>query len=48
MEGAGDGAPDHRLVAQVKAVEIAKGDDASPQVVRDAAGESEPLHCRAD
>ncbi len=38
VEGALDRSPDHRLVAKVKAVEIAECDDASPELVGDAAG----------
>jgi hypothetical protein len=37
-------APDHRLVAEVESVEIAKGEDAPLQLVGDAAVESEALH----
>jgi hypothetical protein len=39
-----DRSPDHRLVAEMEAVEIAERDDASPQVVGDAAGEGQALH----
>ena len=40
MKTARQGAPDHRLVAEVITVEIAEGDDAAPESVRNAAGES--------
>ena len=45
-------APDDRLVAEVKAIEIAKGHDTAPEAVRDAVGQKEALHlgrlCRED
>jgi hypothetical protein len=34
VRGAGDGAPDHGLVAEVETVEIAKGDDRIPEDIR--------------
>jgi len=45
VEGARDGAARHRLVAEVKTVEIAERDDAPLETVGDSAGEGEPLHC---
>ena len=44
VEAALDRSPDHRLVAEMKSVEIAERDDASPEVVGDAAGEGQALH----
>jgi hypothetical protein len=46
VEGAGDGAPHDRLVAEMESVEIAERDDAPLKVVGDPAVEGEPLHCR--
>ena len=46
MKAALDRAPDHRLVAEMKAIEIAERDDASPQAFGDAAGECQALHCQ--
>jgi hypothetical protein len=37
---AGDGAPDHRLVAKVEAIEISERDDAPAQFVREAGSEA--------
>jgi hypothetical protein len=45
VEGARDGASHDCLVAEVEAVEIAEGDDASPKLLGDAAGEGQALHC---
>ena len=45
VEAARDRPPDHRLVAEVEAVEIAERDDAPLEVVGDAAVEGQPLHC---
>jgi hypothetical protein len=44
MESALDRPADHRLVAEVKAVEIAERDDAPLEAVGDSAVEGEPLH----
>ena len=44
VEAALDRAPDHRLVAEMEAVEIAERDDASPKPVGDSAGEGKALH----
>jgi hypothetical protein len=44
VEGARHGAADHRLVAEVEAIEIAECDDASPEVLGDAAVKGEALH----
>ena len=44
VEAAGDGAADDRLVAQVKAVEIAEREDASAQLLGDRLVEGQPLH----
>jgi hypothetical protein len=44
VERALDRAPDHRLVAQMESVEIAEGDDAPVEAIRDAAVEGEALH----
>ena len=47
VESALDRAADHRLVAEVEAVEIAERDDAPLQGFGDAAGEGQALHCCA-
>ena len=44
VEPARDRPPDHRLVAEMEAVEIAEGEDAAPELFRDSAVEGQPLH----
>ena len=44
VEAALDRPVHHRLVAEVESVEIAEGDDAPLEVLRDAAGEGQALH----
>ena len=46
VEAARDRPPDHRLVAEMEAVEIAERDDAPLEAVGDAAGEGQALHWR--
>ena len=47
VESALDRPPDHRLVAEMEAIEIAEGEDAAREVIGDAAVEGQPLHRRA-
>ena len=47
VKAARDRPPDHRLVAEVEAVEIAEGDDAALEVVGNTAVEGQPLHWAA-
>ena len=47
VEAARQGPRHHRLVAEMESIEVAEGDDASPQGLGDAAGEGQPLHCDA-
>ena len=46
VEAARDRPPDHRLVAQMKAVEIAERDDAAAETLGDRLVEGQPLHRR--
>jgi hypothetical protein len=45
VEAALDRSPDHCLVAEMEAVEIAEGDDGPSEIVGDPAGEGQALHC---